>query len=89
MSDNRQLSKAEYEQIGRSLETVIAIGYADKKRMLINSFLRGIATGLGSVVGATIIFVLLVWTLSLFSDIPLIGDVIQNAKTTIQETPTK
>ena len=89
MSDKNQPSKADYERVGHSLELIIAAGYANKKRMLINSFLKGMATGLRSVVGATIVFVLLIWTLSLFSDIPLIGDVIQNAKTTIEETPTK
>ena len=87
MSDNKQQTK-DFERIGRNLEQVVAQGYVNKRRLIIFSLIRGLATGVGSVVGASLAFVLIIWILSLFSDIPLIGDVFENVRKTIQKVPT-
>ncbi|MBP6041756.1 hypothetical protein KA529_01915 [Candidatus Saccharibacteria bacterium] len=89
MSEKKEMSKADYERIGRGFEEIVASGYLNKKRLLVTSFLKGLATGIGSVIGATIIFVIIIWTLSLFSDIPLIGDIFENAKETIKQAPSQ
>ena len=89
MSEKKEMSKADYERIGRGFEEIVASGYLNKRRLLIVSFLKGLATGIGSVIGATVIFLLIIWTLSLFSDIPLIGDTFQNAKETIKQAPSQ
>jgi hypothetical protein len=48
------------------------------------NFFRGIFFGLGSVLGGTVIIALIAWTLSLFIDLPGIGESIQQVQQTIQ-----
>ena len=43
-------------------------------RLILFQFTRGLAFGLGSVMGATILVSLVVWWLSQFEFIPIIGD---------------
>ena len=43
-------------------------------RLVLFQFLRGLAFGLGSVVGATVLVSVLVWWLSQFEFLPIIGD---------------
>jgi hypothetical protein len=55
--------------------------------MLKMSFLKGIAAGFGGVIGATIVVGLVVWILSLFETIPLVGPVVDNVKGTVKTQP--
>ncbi|MEO7904888.1 MAG: DUF5665 domain-containing protein [Candidatus Saccharimonadales bacterium] len=48
------------------------------------NFFRGIFFGLGSVLGGTIVVAVLVWTLSIFVEIPGIGDSFKQVKQTIE-----
>jgi len=48
------------------------------------NFIRGIFFGFGSVLGGTVVIALLAWMLSLFVDIPGIGNSIQDIQQTIQ-----
>lgn len=43
-------------------------------RLLLFNFLRGLALGLGSVIGATVLVSILVYVLSQINFIPIIGD---------------
>ena len=43
-------------------------------RLVLFQFTRGLAFGLGSVVGATVLVSVLVWWLSQFEFIPIVGD---------------
>ena len=43
-------------------------------RLVMFQFLRGLAFGLGSVVGATVLVSIVVWWLSQFEFIPIVGD---------------
>ncbi|GAA6209241.1 hypothetical protein NBRC116601_25340 [Cognatishimia sp. WU-CL00825] len=43
-------------------------------RLVIFQFLRGLAFGLGSVIGATILVSLLAWWVSQFEFLPIVGD---------------
>lgn len=88
MSEKTEQAK-NHERIGREIELVVAQGYANKKRLIFVSLLKGVFTGIGSVIGATLVFVLIIWTLSLFSEIPLIGDLFENVQKTIEEVPGK
>ena len=78
-----KLSKRDYEELGRRLENIYITGYVSRKEMLKMSFLKGVATGLGGVVGATIVVGLLVWTLSLFDTIPLVGPLVENFESSV------
>jgi hypothetical protein len=62
----------DYERIGRSMMHIYEGGYSNRKRMYQVTFFKGILTGLGSVIGATLVVALLLWALSLFDSLPLI-----------------
>ncbi|MCH2076214.1 MAG: DUF5665 domain-containing protein [Rhodobacteraceae bacterium] len=47
---------------------------SSKRRMMLAQFLRGIAFGLGSVLGATVVVSALVYSLSQIDFIPILGD---------------
>jgi len=79
-----QLSSADYEKIGRSIESVVIHGHYSTKRLFIFNTLRGVFFGLGSVLGATIVVLILVWLVNIFGDVPFIGDFFQSAENTIQ-----
>jgi hypothetical protein len=53
------------------------------------NFIRGLFFGFGSVLGGTVIIALLAWSLSLFVDIPGIGESIQEIQRTIQQSKEK
>jgi len=88
-SREQALSADEYEMLGREMEHVILYGYKNKKRLMFFSFLRGLITGAGSALGASLVIVLLLWVLSGLERMPLIGDVFENARQSIEATPVK
>jgi hypothetical protein len=53
------------------------------------NFVRGIFFGLGSVIGGTVIFAIVLWLLSFFIDIPGIGHSVEQLQQTLQETKNK
>jgi hypothetical protein len=50
--------------------------YRSRSEIMINNFLGGIAWGVGSVLGATIVISLIGLILAQFSSVPLIGNVV-------------
>ncbi|MCA9334774.1 hypothetical protein KC953_01385 [Candidatus Saccharibacteria bacterium] len=58
--------------------------YDDRRSIYRVNFFRGIFFGLGSVLGGTVVVALIVWTLSLFVQIPGIGDAAQKAQDTLE-----
>ncbi len=74
----------DYEQIGRMVANIYESGYLDKAQTYKMSFIKGLLGGLGGVIGATIIVALLLWAMSLFKEVPLIGPVVDNVRHTIQ-----
>lgn len=67
------------------LEQLFDDHYRFRLRVYKVNFFRGIFFGLGSVLGATVLVGLLIWILSLFTDLPLIGNFLQQSQTTIQQ----
>lgn len=76
-------SSKDYEQLGRMLENIYSSGYIDKNQTYKNSFVKGVMGGLGGVIGATIVVALLVWVLSLFHEVPLIGPFVDKVEQTV------
>ena len=80
---------ADYEKLGRTIEEVMVGDYIEllgnTRRQLRLSFLRGIAMGLGSVIGATLVVALIVWILHLFGGIPVIGHILQTTGSQIKK----
>jgi hypothetical protein len=77
-------TKEDYEELGRRLENIYLTGYINKHEMFKMSFLKGLVTGFGGIVGATIGLTILVWILSLLSNVPLIDRAADNVKDSVQ-----
>lgn len=77
-------SKQEYERLGKMLVDIYETGFSDRKKLLKHSFLRGLAAGFGGVLGATILIAILIWVLSLLDNVPLLGRVFENLRSTVQ-----
>lgn len=75
----------DYEQLGRLIENTYLTGALDRKRLIANNIIRGISTGIGTVIGITIAIALLLWILSLFSEIPLLGPVFESLKNSVNK----
>lgn len=73
----KDLKPAEYEQLGRLMADVYENNYANRGRMFKMTFIKGVLTGFGSVLGATIVVALVLWVLSLFEQVPLIGPLLE------------
>lgn len=58
----------------RTYHHLTANQHMRKKDILVGNFLGGLAWGLGSVIGATIVVAILVWFLSFINFVPVIGD---------------
>lgn len=78
--------KSDDEQLGRMLTNIYESGYINHNQAYKYSFLKGIATGVGGVIGATVVIAIIVWGLSLFQEIPLIGPFAQKVQTTIEQS---
>ncbi len=78
----------DYEKLGRMLEAIFQTEYLERKVMYKMSFVKGLVTGLGGVLGATILVALLLWVLSFFNQIPLIGPIFDNLQNTIETQKT-
>lgn len=83
---SKKLSKKQYEELGRIVASVYETGYLDAAKSYRMSFIKGMFRGLGSVVGATILVALLLWVLSLFNEIPLLGNIVDKVETSIEQT---
>lgn len=66
------------------LASIYESGYMDRNQTYKMSFLKGVAAGLGGVIGATLVVALLLWLLSLTSEVPLIERVTDPVYETIK-----
>jgi len=79
-----QLHEKRLLDLGKKLEEFYNAGYVNKKRALGFSFLKGLAYGLGIVIGGTLVIGVALWILSLFKQVPLLGPITDNVKHTLQ-----
>ncbi len=75
----------EYEQLGRVVSTIYESGYLDKKLAYKTSFIKGMFSGLGGAIGATILVALLIWILSFFGNVPLVGRFVDKVQNTVEQ----
>lgn len=77
------------EQIGARralLEELFNDLYNDRRNIYVMNFVRGIFFGLGTFLGGTIVVALVVWLLSFFVNVPGIGDKVQEAQDSLQQS---
>lgn len=72
-------------ELGKRVGAVIDVAGSSKWQMMSSAFLRGLAQGFGAVVGGTILVALLLWVLSLFNEIPLVGPAFDVVSKTIDK----
>lgn len=63
--------------------------YKDRRNIYLMNFFRGIFFGLGSALGGTLVLAIVVWIMSFFVSIPGIGQNIEKAQHTIQQSEHK
>lgn len=83
---NKKISAAEAKQAANALEKLLAIGAVSRKHIYKENFIRGFFFSAGSIVGATIGVALIVWILSLFSTLPLVGRFTSSLEHTINSS---
>lgn len=75
------------DDVAKALEVLFATHYIDRKKLYLENFLRGIFFSAGGVIGATVLIAAIVWVLSLFDTVPLIGPFVDHTRETIQNSP--
>lgn len=86
-----KLEDADYIKIGKTVEGMFLKDYVDflgsTKRQLWSGFIRGIATGFGGIIGATLLVALLVWLLSIFGQLPNVGHIFTDISQSLSSSP--
>lgn len=79
------ISASEAKQAAQALEKLLAANTISKKHLYVQNFMRGFVFSIGGILGATIGITILLWFLSLFQEVPLLRDFVQNVEQTITE----
>lgn len=74
----------EYKKLGREIETMYDTVNPDRKKLYRTAFFKGVAQGVGGVIGATLVIALLIWILSLFEQVPFLGHFIDSIQHSLQ-----
>lgn len=81
----KKISPKEASDAAKALEALFASEYISKKRLYIANFWRGVFFSVGTVLGAAVIIALLLWVLSLFKQVPLLGPLTNNIRQTVED----
>ncbi len=87
MSEKEQTKEEQQLELGKKIQAFYDQGYIDRKATIGFSFLKGLASGIGGILGATLILALLIWMLSFFNEVPIIGPFVDTVKSTIEHRP--
>jgi len=77
------VGKKDYDKLAKALVTIIESGHVDAARVMKVSFWRGVFFGLGGVLGGTLVVAAIIYILSLFTDIPFLGNVADTVRDSI------
>jgi len=84
----KKVNRLKKEQISGAqrelLEQLFDDHYRFRWRVYKMNFFRGVFFGLGSVLGASLIVGLLLWVLSLFTQLPVVGNLFEQSQSTIE-----
>jgi len=73
-------------EFAKQIEHFYEAGYANRKKILFFSFLKGVVTGFGVFLGGTILVGVLLWILSQLGQLPFVGDLSHAAEQSINQT---
>ncbi len=79
-----KLDSKDYLKLGEMLANLVEYNYVNKRSLFLMSFVKGVVTGFGGVIGATIVVGLLVWFLSWFDSFPIIKDFTETIQNSTQ-----
>lgn len=79
-----QFTDEDYQRLGQQVVDLYDALKPNRTVLYRSSFFKGVVGGLGGVVGATVGVALLLWALSLFDQIPIIGHFVETVKHTIE-----
>lgn len=86
ITKKKDVVERNHQDVAKALEILFATEYIDQKKLYLHNFLRGMAFSAGGVIGATLLIALLIWFLSLFDQVPLVGPFFENTRETIQQS---
>lgn len=75
----------DYESLGKMLVELHELGYTSAKKAYKQSFIKGLLSGFGAVIGGTILVALLLWTLSFFNEVPGVGRIVDTVQKSLQK----
>lgn len=78
-------AEQDYKKLGQQVVDLYEMLRPNRVALYRTAFLKGIFTGVGGVIGATVIIALLIWVLSLFNNVPLIGGFMESIQNTLEE----
>lgn len=81
---DKNLDFKKYEELWKLMVSVGEIGEGNRKKLYKTAFIKGIYSGLGGVIGATIVLAVLLYVISLLGQVPFIGDIAQSIQETIE-----
>ncbi len=76
--------KRDYEALGQQVMALYDHINPDRKGLYRTAFIKGMVTGLGGVIGATLVVAVLAWLLSVLGHVPFVGPISNNVQDTIQ-----
>ncbi len=74
-----------YEDLGKKLVELYETGHFGKKKVYSLSFMKGIISGLGAAIGGTVGITVLIWLLSRFHSLPLIGHLVETVQNSLNQ----
>ena len=88
LKNSKTKTPKDYENLGRIVASIYETGYLDRRQTYKMSFIKGALSGFGGVLGATVLIAFLLWILSFFSSVPLIGHFTSQIDHTVNQSQT-
>jgi hypothetical protein len=89
MASKKDAQQKELLELGKKLQAFYNLGYVNKKQAILFSFYKGLASGAGAFIGGTIVIILLLWALSLFSQVPFMSHIVNEIRQDINKKTIK
>ncbi len=81
--------RKDYEALGKQVMALYDAINPDRKGLYRTAFLKGIFTGLGSVIGATLVVAILLWVLTVLGNVSFVKPFTNGVRSTIQDKTAK